>query len=82
MDQTKPDMPPEELTRVLHQLGRNTPRMHALHGARFGYDCPDLSAGTWRAAFAHDGRAAGRWRGLGVLLPVLIRQMRQRPWMN
>ncbi|MBP7592459.1 MAG: aminoglycoside phosphotransferase family protein [Chloroflexi bacterium] len=79
LDQAKADMPPEELTRVLHQLGEYAARMHALHGARFGYDCPDLSAETWRAAFLRMMAALlADGEGLGVLLPVPYTAVRQR----
>ncbi|MCA9875399.1 MAG: phosphotransferase [Anaerolineales bacterium] len=79
LDQAKADMPPQELARVLHQLGEYAARIHALPGARFGYDCPDLSASSWREAFLRmTGALLDDGEGLGVALPVPYTAVRAR----
>jgi len=78
-DQAKADMPPEELARVLRQLGEFAARIHALPGARFGYDCADLSAGSWREAFLRMMEALlADGENLGVVLPVPYTAVRAR----
>ena len=79
LDQAKADMPPEELVRVLRQLGEYAARIHALPGPRFGYDCAGLSAETWPAAFLRmTGALLDDGEGLGVALPVPYTAVRAR----